>query len=238
MKWISEPVEGVFLKRYKRFFADVQLGQEVVVAHVANTGSLKSCLRPGAKALLTPATNPERKLRFTLEALQAPNGSWVGVNTQVPNPLVKQAFEQGLISDWKQFDQFQPEVKISKETRLDGVLLKAGKPIRYIEIKNVSLAVGDFEKGQGEAAFPDAVTERGQKHLEELMALTKKGFEAELIFTIQRTDCQRFRAASEIDPRYAELLEKAQKSGVIVRPLVVEVGPQGYKINLTHKLKM
>ncbi len=231
MKFSQPLLEGTFLKRYKRFFADVRLGDQVVIAHVANTGSLKSCLREGARALLSPASNPERKLRFSLEALQAPDGSWVGVNTSLPNRLVKAAFENKLISDWKSFDEIQMEHKISKETRLDGVLLKRGQPVRYFEIKNVTMAEGDFQTGQGRALFPDAVTERGQKHLRELIKLVETGVEAEIIYVIQRSDCIQFAAAHEIDPVYADLLKLAQKAGVIVRPLIAALSPEGIEID-------
>lgn len=238
MDWKLKPVEGKFIKRYKRFFADVLIDGETVVAHVANTGSLKSCLREGARALLSPASNPERKLRFSLEALETPNKSWVGVNTSWPNALVKEAFDLGLISDWKKFDEINMEHKISKETRLDGVLSLKGKLTRFFEIKNVTLASGDFENGKGVAHFPDSVTERGQKHLKELTGLVEQGHEAEIIFVIQRTDCVKFSPAADIDPDYAALLQKAQKAGVHVRLLVVRLGAEGLQIEPNHKIKL
>lgn len=231
MKWNAPLIEGTFLKRYKRFFADVQLGNETVVAHVANTGSLKSCLREGAKALLSPAANPERKLRFSLEALQAPDNSWIGVNTSIPNSLIKSAFVEKLIPDWLQFDDIKMEHKISKETRLDGVLLKKGKPVRFFEIKNVTMADGDLRSQKGRALFPDAVTERGQKHLRELIRLVQEGFEAEIIYVIQRSDCASFSPAREIDPVYADLLKMAQDQGVLIRPLVARVTESGIEID-------
>lgn len=238
MEWKQKLVEGKFLKRYKRFFADVVVDGETVVAHVANTGSLKSCLQEGTRALLSPATNPERKLRFSLEALESPHKTWVGVNTSWPNSLVKEAFEQGLISDWKKFDEIKMEHKISKETRLDGVLLKQGKPARFFEVKNVTLARGDYAGGRGVAQFPDAVTERGQKHLKELIKIVEDGFEAEIIFVIQRLDCIQFSPAADIDPDYAELLKRAQKAGVTLRLLVVRVGLDGLAVETSHKISL
>lgn len=237
MEWKQKLVEGKFLKRYKRFFADVVIDGETVVAHVANTGSLKSCLREGTRALLSPAANPERKLRFSLEALESPHKTWVGINTSWPNSLVKEAFERGLIKDWKEFDDIKMEHKISKETRLDGVLLKKGKLARFFEIKNVTLATGDFEAGQGVAQFPDAVTERGQKHLKELIKIVEDGAEAEIIYVVQRQDCVEFSAAREIDPDYADLLDRAKKAGVIVRVLVARLSEKGIELDPNIKIK-
>ncbi|GIL18252.1 MAG: sugar fermentation stimulation protein [Oligoflexia bacterium] len=222
MKWEQAPLRGQFLKRYKRFFADIQLGEQVVVAHVPNTGSLKSCQEPGRPALLSPAKDPERKLKFTLEAIQVSTGTWVGVNTSWPNKLVQEAFQNRVIPEWTLFDQYQPEVKISPETRLDACLTnsKTGQK-RYIEVKNVTLKEKDF------ACFPDAVTERGQKHLLELMKLVEQGHQAELVFTIQREDCFKFRPADEIDPEYGRLLRLAHKKGVIISPFVIQIDEKG-----------
>ena len=151
MFWPSPIQKGKFLKRYKRFFADIDVDGQVVTAHVPNTGSLKSANNPGQTCLLSLASNPERKLKYTLEAIQAPTGAWIGVNTAWPNKLVAEAFEKKIIPHWQEFDQFKPEVKISDETRLDACLSssKTGKK-HFVEVKNVTLAQGDT------AFFPDA----------------------------------------------------------------------------------
>lgn len=240
MKFESDLVEGIFLKRYKRFFADVQIGKDVVVAHVPNTGSMKGCNSPQSICRLSPATNPERKLRFTLEMIQTPT-SWVGVNTAHPNLLVQELWESRQVAHWSAFDHCQREVKISKETRLDMALwssqtsapLKNGKltqitpPLHFIEIKNVSLGEN------GRALFPDAVTERGQKHIKEMMALMEKGFTCELVFVIQREDCEAFSPADEIDPEYGKLLRQAIQQGLLVSPFVCQMSATG--INLKPK---
>ncbi len=230
MKYKQTLIEGVFLKRYKRFFADVTLAGKTEVAHVANTGSLKSVNNPGSACLVSPADNPERKLRFTLEAIKSPAGSWVGVNTSLPNHLVREAFEQGVIPHWKKYENFRAEVKINAETRLDAVLT-AGNKQHYVEVKNVTLAEVAVEGTGGTAPkvfamFPDAVTERGQKHLRELMALVGTGHTAEIFFTVQRSDCQEFRPADHIDPEYGRLLREAHKAGVVISAYVVDVGPE------------
>jgi sugar fermentation stimulation protein A len=226
MKFENPLIEGIFLKRYKRFFADIRLGKETVVAHVPNTGSMKGCSEPDSPSLMSPATNPERKLRYTLEMIRTPK-SWVGVNTGNPPVLVRELFASGTVPHWKDFDGFQAEVKINAQTRLDGALwssskqknVKKGKltkleaPLHFFEIKNVSLAEN------GVAMFPDAVTERGQKHLQEMMELMEQGFTCEMIYVIQREDCTEFAPADHIDPEYGRILREAVKKGLRVSAL-------------------
>lgn len=214
MQFSSQLIQGTFLKRYKRFFADVEIGGQVVVAHVANTGSLKSVNNPGQKCFVSPATDPNRKLKFTLEMIQAPSGAWVGVNTQIPNQIVKEFLV-------KKYAEVKSEYKISAETRLDFAIPKSDGKFHFIEVKNVTYAENKI------AMFPDAVTERGQKHLIELMNLIDQGHSAEIIFTIQRNDVQEFRAAQEIDPEYARLLKLASQEGVVVSPYLVDVSEKG-----------
>lgn len=240
MRFEKPLIEGIFLKRYKRFFADIEIDGQVVVAHVPNTGSMKGCGETGAKCLVSPATNPERKLRYTLEMIQTPK-SWVGVNTSHPNHLVRELWQSGKLEHWKEFDGGQLEVKISKETRLDMALwhsskqknVKNGKlselapPLHFIEVKNVTLA--DKNKAQ----FPDAVTERGQKHIRELMALMEQGYTCELVFVIQRQDCESFSPADDIDPTYGELLREAHKKGLRISPLVCELSADGINLGFT-----
>jgi sugar fermentation stimulation protein A len=228
MKWAADPIEVTFLKRYKRFFADVKIKNKIEVAHVANTGNLKPNLQEGIKALVLPSTNPDRKLKWTLVALQTPSGSWVGIDTSIPNKLLADVCASGQCKEWKAFSEFKPEIKISKETRLDGVL-SSGDKKRYIEVKNTTYVVGDFEKKKGQAQFPDGVTERGQKHLRELMTLMEQGHECELVFAVQRTDCVSFAPADDVDPEYGRLLRQAIKKGLIVSPWVIEVSADGVK---------
>lgn len=232
MKFKTNLVEGKFLKRYKRFFADVQLGSETVVCHVANTGSLKSVLWEGAPCLVAPSDNPERKLKYSLQALKSQDSEcWVGINTQWPNNLAVEIFKEKLISDWTDFTDFKSEYKISAETRLD-LLLSSQTKKRFVEIKNVTMIEGRGSKKL--ALFPDAVTERGQKHLKELMHLKEQGHESEILFVIQRTDLDSFGAASQIDPEYARLLKEAKSAGVVLRAITVEVSKSGLKVMNTN----
>lgn len=230
-------LEGVLLSRYKRFFADVQYQGEKITIHVPNTGSLKTVLATqgeSQKCLFSLHNDPSKKLKGTLEAVRTPSGVWVGINTSNPNRLVQDAARVGiatgqvLLPHWKQYTFYKPEAKINKETRLDGVFLKYEADLKnekiskhYIEIKNTTyLAEIDNKK---HAQFPDAETERGQKHLLELMKLMQEGHTCELIFTVQRNDAEVFSPCKAIDPVYADLLQKAIKQGLRVTPLVVQI---------------
>lgn len=246
MKFTELLQEGIFLKRYKRFFADIRIGQDIHVAHVPNTGSLKSCLFPEIPCRYTESSNPERKLKFTLYALKTAT-SWVGVNTSISNALVEEVFTEKLNPKWKNFDHSQREVKISKETRFDMVLWSSKDhpklekvtekelkqtPLHFIEVKNVTLAE------DGTAQFPDAVTERGQKHIRELMKLMKMGHTAELVFTVQREDCKSFQPADHIDEDYGKLLREAVEKGLIVSAWPCEFSEQEIKLNPKNPLKV
>jgi sugar fermentation stimulation protein A len=242
MRWQPELIEGRFIKRYKRFFADVEINGKIEVAHVPNTGSLKGCLIEGAPCLLQPATDPKRKLRFTLEMIKTPT-SWVGVNTANPPKLLAELLKKGSLTHWQEYDSHQWEVALDAETRLDVVLWSSGdsfpadhklkkadvqkndRPLHFVEIKNVTLAEGDV------ALFPDCETTRGQKHLRELTALVERGHKAEMVYVIQRSDCYHFAPAVELDPVYAQLLKSAVKSGVQITPLVCAISPDEIQLS-------
>lgn len=246
MKFTELLQEGVFVKRYKRFFADIRIGENIHVAHVPNTGSLKSCLFPDIPCRYTESSNPERKLKYTLYALKTET-SWVGVNTAISNALVEEVFQEKMNPKWNKFDRAQREVKISKETRFDMVLWSSkdhpslekvtekdlkNTPLHFIEVKNVTLAE------DGTAMFPDAVTERGQKHIRELMKLMKMGHTAELVFTVQREDCKTFSPADHIDEDYGTLLREAAEQGLTVSAWPCEFTEQEIKLNPKHALKL
>ncbi|WP_413288747.1 DNA/RNA nuclease SfsA [Bdellovibrio sp. HCB337] len=230
MKYGKKLDEGVFLKRYKRFFADIEWQGQTLVAHVPNTGSLKSVNNPGRPCMFSHSDNPERKLKQTLEMIQAPTGAWVGVNTATPNTVVRETLEKVVGSSakdiaknwshWAEFESVKPEFKISAETRLDFALQKKNTDKKhFIEVKNVTLAEGKT------AMFPDAETTRGQKHLQELMNLMDEGHTAEILFTIQRGDCEDFAPADMIDEEYGRLLRLAAQKGLRITPLVVDLSP-------------
>lgn len=238
-------VEGKFIKRYKRFFADVEVNGEVVVAHVPNTGSMKTCMEENAPCFLTHNPDPKRKLKWTLERLNI-GGSLVGVNTGIPNSLVLEAWENKIVPHWKDFDCAQKEVKINAESRLDMALwrskdlpgvkkltmdlidnLEPHQKLHFIEVKNVTMAQDK------KALFPDAVTSRGAKHIEELGKLIERGHTCEMIFVVQREGVSEFDIAREIDPTYDVALQKAAKQGLKVTALKVDFSTDETKITGT-----
>lgn len=216
MKFPSKLEEGIFLKRYSRFFAEIEWSGKVITAHVANTGSLRGVNVPGQPCRFSINDNPSRKLKYTLEKIQVVGGAWVGVNTATPNKIVKEAIVEGLLPHWRGFSTMKPEFKVTPETRFDFMLDFDGKK-HFVEVKNVSLVE------DGRALFPDSVTERGQKHLRELIRLVKEGHSAELVYTIQRDDAKVFAPADFIDARYGELFREAVKAGVRMTPLLVHL---------------
>lgn len=221
-------VGGVFLAREKRFrvLADLDgLGETWV--HSNNSGSMLGLTRPGAKILASPANNPSRKLPFTLEAIEH-KGFWVGVNTLTPNRMLRAAHAAGMPPETRGFQDFKAEAKIGG-SRLDA-LLSGPEGRLWVECKNVTLAV------YGVAAFPDAVTSRGFKHLQELRRLVRKGDRAALFFLVQRPDAQCFAPADYIDPAYAEAFHRAVDAGVEVWPYLAEIDERG--ISLGRKLNL
>jgi sugar fermentation stimulation protein A len=222
--------EGTLIQRYKRFLSDIKLDSgETIVAHVPNSGSMLGVKDPGSRVRLTKSDDPKRKLPYTLELVKTKEGSWVGVNTARTNKIVFEAFHNKTVPHWKSFDEIKPEVKINDKTRLDFLLSGKNKK-HYVEVKNVSMARPPL------AVFPDAVTERGQKHLRELMALVKKGNSAEVLFVVQREDCETFSPADDIDPEYGKLLRDAAKNGVRVSCWACTIRQDS--IELTRELKI
>lgn len=201
-------IKGRLIKRYKRFLADVKLDTgESITAHCPNSGSMKGCAIEGAPVWLSVSDNPKRKYAHTWELIKTPE-TYIGINTMVPNRLVKTAIENGLIEELNGFEQVKAEVKTSPHTRLDLVLENATGPKCYVEIKNCTLVEA------GVAMFPDAVTTRGQKHLEELEHLVSQGHRGVIFYLIQRTDGKVFKPADSIDKAYGEKLRKAVSNGV------------------------
>jgi sugar fermentation stimulation protein A len=215
-------VHGILLKRYKRFLADIRLDNgQIVTAHCTNSGSMKSCLVEGAEVYLSRASDPKRKTQYTWEMIRI-NKNWVGIHTGHPNRLAFEALLNREIPGLNHYSEICREVKI-KDSRLDMVASNDEETC-YIEVKNVTMKVGDF------ARFPDAVTTRGQKHLKTLMELKNEGYRAVMIYIIQRMDVSHFGIASNIDPHYAKILNKAIKTGVELFPLQAKVEPESIQI--------
>jgi sugar fermentation stimulation protein A len=201
-------IPGVLLKRYKRFLADVRLENgEVVTAHCPNSGSMKACADPGMPVYLSRATNPKRKLAYSWELIRMP-GSLVGVNTLLPNRLVREAIACGQIAPLRGYPEIDREVGIEGGSRIDLMLSGGDLPRCYVEVKNCTWVHG------GVARFPDAVTERGRKHMAALQSLVARGFRAAVFFLIQRMDARAFEPARDLDPAYTAALREAADAGV------------------------
>ncbi|CBW25895.1 sugar fermentation stimulation protein homolog [Halobacteriovorax marinus SJ] len=241
MKFESNIYRGIILKRYKRFLADIKLSEdtplhkkgEVIVAHTANTGSMKTCWDENWNVLISYHDNPKRKLKYSLELTH--NGdTWIGVNTSLPNKLAMEAIESGVIKELQGYETIKGEEKIGK-SRIDIYLYngKKSEPIKecYVEVKNVTL-LGENKR----ALFPDSVSERGQKHLEELREIKKNGIRACMLYIVQREDVDSFSPASEIDPRYSELLKLAHGEGVEV--LVYQCKLNELGIEVLHPIEL
>ena len=228
MKFVAPLIEGVLVKRYKRFLTDVMLSTgEVVVAHCANPGSMLSVNEPGARVWISPAQNPERKLKFTWEIIEV-NGTLVGINTAHPNKIVADAIADGKIKELKGYTSLKREQKYGKNSRIDILLENNGQPPCYVEVKNVTMKRG---KGPGDLAeFPDSVTARGAKHLVEMGDMVSQGARAVMVYLVQRSDCKSFSIAADIDPTYAKGLKTALAAGVEAVCYGCEVSPNGVTI--------
>ena len=202
-------ISGRLIKRYKRFFADVKLDSgEVVTAHCPNTGSMMGLLTEGNIVYLSETDNEKRKLKYTLEIIKVQDAC-VGVNTHKANRIVEEGIVEKKISTLGKKYDFRREVKYGKNSRIDFLITnKKGEEI-YLEVKNVTLS-----KRKGIAEFPDAVTERGSKHLLELIDVVKKKRRAIMLFLVQRDDCKKFRIAEEIDTTYKKNIINAKQAGV------------------------
>jgi sugar fermentation stimulation protein A len=205
---------GRLVGRHKRFLADVILDSgERVTAHVPNTGSMKSTDAPGSPVALSHHPDPGRKLAWTLELVRV-GRSWVGVNTARPNRIVEEAIAAGRIGPLRGYGEIRREVRYGERSRID-LLLEGRNGLCYVEVKNVTYREGRL------GLFPDAVTERGARHLLELAEMVRQGHRGVILFLVNRDDCTAFGPAREIDPRYGELLDRVVAKGV--EPLAYRV---------------
>lgn len=220
MRYPEPLIEGTWVRRYKRFMLDVRLKgtEEIVVAHCPNTGSMKGVNQPGARCLLLPSNNPNRRLRFTLEAVRV-GRIWVGAHPVRANIVGREAIEAGLVRGVSGVTAIRAEVPYGKSSRADLVVeTRKGAPW-YVEIKSASLAE------QGVSLFPDAVTERGRKHLDELAQVVRDGGRALMLFVATRDDVDSIRPAWAIDPAYAQRLVEVVGEGVVARAVYSRVTP-------------
>ena len=207
MKFTKSLIKGKLIKRYKRFFADVKINNQIVTAHCPNTGSMMGLLEEGNEVYLLKNDNPKRKLKYGLEMIKAKK-NLVGVNTHMANKIVHHGLSNNLIKELKENETIQAEVFFNKETRFDFLAKKNGQK-SFIEVKNVTLF-----RDKLTAEFPDAITSRGSKHLLTLIDAIKKGYKAYLIFLVQIQNMEKFKIARDIDNEYYKNYLKAQKAGV------------------------
>ena len=231
MKFNETLIAGKFIKRYKRFFVDVKIGNEKVVAHCPNTGSMMGLLEKGNNVWLSKSNNPKRKLKYTLQIIEDQK-SKVGINTHLTNKIVFEALDKRVIKNFENLDKIQSEVKFGKNTRFDFLITEKYKKT-FIEVKNVTLC-----REKKIAEFPDAITSRGSKHIQELLEANKKGYKIYLFFVIQRNDCNKFKLAKDIDPEYCELLLKAVKKNLKILCYDCKFSPKGIELNREIQLKI
>lgn len=230
---IQQPtVRGRLLRRYKRFLADVELDSgEILIAHCPNTGSMRGCCEVGSRVVLRDSENPARKLRYTLQTIEV-EGTWVNVDTGLPNVLVPEAIEAGLVPALRGYTSIRREVKYGKNSRIDVLLEKPNGARCYVEVKNTTLARG----GQGQ--FPDAVTERGRKHLVELTGMVREGHRAVMFYVVSRCDVRSFAPADDIDPAYGQALRAALDAGVEALAYTTNVGPRSFELGKRLRLRL
>lgn len=212
MRFQTPLIPGRLIRRYKRFLADILLedGQEVI-AHCANPGAMTGLDGKGLRVWLEPNDDPKKKLDYGWRLLELPGGAWVGIDTSVPNRVIRESLEAGQISELAAYSNVRPEVKYGQASRVDFLLTEPGLPDAYVEVKNVHLS-----REPGWAEFPDSPTARGTKHLNELAAMKQQGARAVMLYLVQRDDCERFRLAGDVDPKYAAAFKAATSAGVEV----------------------
>ena len=209
MKFKERLLQGSLIRRYKRFFVDIEYNGRTIIAHCPNSGSMMGLIDKGNKVWFSKSTNPKRKLKYTLEIVKV-NNSLVGINTLLTNKIVFESLNQKKIKDLIQFNNIKSEVKFSDNTRFDFLISNNSKKC-FLEIKNVTLL-----RKNKTAEFPDAITSRGAKHLKELINAKRKGYESYILYLIQREDCNYFKIAKDIDQEYKIIFEEAARNGVKV----------------------
>ena len=229
MEFTKSLIKGKLIKRYKRFFVDVKLNKEIVTAHCPNTGSMKGLLEEGNDVYLLRNNDPKRKLKYSLEIIKAQK-NLVGVNTHMANKIVYHGLSNNLIKELKNNNEIKTEVFFNRETRFDFLIEKKGQK-SFIEVKNVTLF-----RDVNTAEFPDAVTERGSKHLSTLIDAIKKGYKSYLLFLVQIQNMEKFKIARDIDINYYNNYLLAKKAGVNF--LAYRCSISSKKIYIEKKLKI
>ena len=231
MNFKNKLISGLFIKRYKRFFVDIKINNQVITAHCPNTGSMYGLLKKGNKVWVSKSSNPNRKLKYTLEIIED-NKVKVGINTHLTNKIVLHALKNNLIKEFKNSLEIKPETKFGTNTRFDFLVLKEDCRT-FIEVKNVTLS-----REKKKAEFPDAITSRGLKHIKELIKACKKGYKIFILYLVQREDCNSFSIAKDIDADYAKALAKAVKNNLNLLCYDCKFSSKGIKLNKKIKIKI
>ena len=231
MYFENKLISGLLIKRYKRFFVDIKIKNQIITAHCPNTGSMSGLLNKNNKVWISKSTNPNRKLKYTLEIIEN-DKSKVGVNTHSANKIVHHALKNNLIDEFNEILEIKPETKFGSNTRFD-FLVSNKKFKAFIEVKNVTLS-----RKKDIAEFPDAITARGLKHINELVEASKKNYKIFLLYLIQRDDCKSFTIAKDIDSSYASALTKAVKKKLNILCYDCKFSTKGIKLNNKINLKI
>jgi len=231
MNFENKLIAGRLIKRYKRFFVDVKIKNKTITAHCPNTGSMYGLLKKGNKVWVTKSDNPNRKLKYTLQIIEDKK-SKVGVNTHLTNKIVHHALENNLIKEFDKKFEIKPETKFGNNTRFD-FLITQKKFKAFIEVKNVTLS-----RIKNLAEFPDAITSRGLKHINELLKASNMGYKIFILYLIQRDDCKLFKIAEDVDPEYSNSLVKAVKKKLNILCYDCKFSSKGIKLNQKVKFKI
>ena len=225
MRFQTDLIPARLIRRYKRFLADCLLpdGQEIT-AHVANPGSMLGLAEPGEAIWLEPNDDPKRKLKYAWRLVEHEGGHFTGVDTGVPNKVLRAALEAHAVPGLMGYDTVRPEVKYAEKSRVD-FLLSGGPQDIYVEVKSVTLS-----RQAGLAEFPDSVTARGARHLADLAQMVGEGHRAVMLYLVQRTDCARLTLAADLDPAYAAAFKAARAAGVEVIALGCAISPEGVEL--------
>ena len=224
MKFKEKLLQGTLIKRYKRFFVDIEYQNKTITSHCPNSGSMMGLLNKGNTVWFSRSDNPKRKLKYTLEIIDI-DKKLIGINTQLTNKIVLEALIQKRIKNLVKFDSIKTEAKFSDKTRFD-FLISNNKEKCFLEVKNVTLA-----RKNNIAEFPDAITSRGTKHLKQLINAKKKGFRSYILYLVQRDDCQSFKIAKDIDQEYKITFNKALKNGVKILCYNCKLSNEEIKLN-------
>lgn len=231
MIYFPKPIEqGLLVKRFKRFFLSVKLADgSIVNAHCPNTGSMLGLLKEGSPVLLSKSQDPKRKTPFTAQAIKI-DSTWVGINTMLPNKLFAANLTHPALDFLSSYQDFKAEVPFGEQkSRADFLFSNSQEklPPCYVEIKSVTLKIGK------QAQFPDAVSSRAFKHVEELLFMKTKGFLAALVFIVQRDDCESFAPANQIHEAYGQKLKEAREKGLIIQAISSVVNEEALTLGKT-----